>query len=101
MSIQNISPRSSKVAQILAIGGAILLLILTFSVSPVSQAQSKAPYDKATLIKGLMQSALDKMLSSQDFVRLIEQRGVDFQMTSERNRVIDDSVVNIRLQSLG
>jgi hypothetical protein len=81
MTIQANSQRSSKAIQNLAMIAISLLLIFT-SISHNAQAQTKAPYDKATLIAGLKQSARDKKLSQEDFVHLIEQRGVDFQMTS-------------------
>jgi hypothetical protein len=80
MTTRKISPRSLKTIQNLAI--AISLLLIFNSISRESHAQTNPPYPKATLIAGLKQSAKDKKLSQQDFVQLIQQRGVDFQMTA-------------------
>lgn len=81
MTIRTISPQASKAIPNLAIIAISLLLIFT-SIWPDSHAQTNPPYPKATLIAGLKQSARDKKLSQEDFVHLIEQRGVDFQMTT-------------------
>lgn len=79
MTIQTISPRSSLAKNLAII--AVFLLLVT-AISRNSQAQTKPPYDKATLVLGLKQSARDKKLSQEDFVHLVEQRGVDFQISA-------------------
>jgi tetratricopeptide (TPR) repeat protein len=103
MTMQNGSTRSPKLQQGLVMSAAILFLMGASSLFLVSQAQTKPPYDKATLIRGLKLNALDKKLSSQEFVQAIAQRGVDFQMTARDEGELriagasDDIIAVIRL----
>ena len=81
MTMKNISPTLSKAVLFQVIISLLLLVGFSYRAS-TSHAQAKPPYDKATLILGLKQSARDKKLTQADFVQLIVQRGVNFQMTS-------------------
>lgn len=82
MIARNFSRRCSTVRHPLAAGLAMSLLMLTCFGPLSSQAQTKSPYSKEILLEALRRNAQTKDLSLKAFVDYIQQRGVDFEMTT-------------------
>src|SRR5712692_5508618 len=82
MIAQTFSRRFSTAKHLLSVALTTLLLMLPCLVPPCSQGQTKSPYTKQTLLEALRRNAQTKDLSTKDFVDYIEQRGVDFEMTT-------------------
>jgi hypothetical protein len=77
MSNQSKTPVSVSLLRVIAATGAFLLVALT--TANVVRMQGKKPYDQGTLLKVVQLNALP----TSEVVEKINERGVDFQMTSQ------------------
>lgn len=62
--------------------GIVAIVIAMAGSLVTSQAQTKAPYNKQTLLEALRKNAKDHRLTTQDFVAYVQSRGVNFNMTA-------------------
>jgi hypothetical protein len=61
----------------------LAVLVSIATLYPLASiAQGKAPYSKKQLLDALKENERDRRLTTQDFVRYIDQRGVDFELTA-------------------
>ena len=82
MIARTFSRRFSIVTRLLSVSLTISLLLLACLGPLSSQAQNKSPYSKERLLTAIRTNKQTGELSTKQLVGYIEQRGVDFEMTT-------------------